>query len=365
MKFLALFKKHNAEVFTQQDSNLPYISILLAVYNEESVIRKKIESTFNTNYPKHKIRLLIGSDSSTDATEKIIQEYSANNSQIELYRFESRTGKPGIINSLAERTQDEILLLTDANIYFTPSTLFELIKHFKNPQIGLVCANVMNPSSLEKGISHQETAYIYRENTLKYREGLYGCMIGTFGAAYSIRNHLYTPVPKGFISDDFFISMKVVENNKMAILEPLAICYEVFSSEISEELKRKSRYAVGNFQNMKYFHSMLWTFWKMETFCFWSHKVLRWLTPWLIIVLLITLSFLFFTNEFYKCIGVLTLLGFIFIIADQLFLKKWITIKPLRFLTYFIIMNYALWIGSIRFMFFKQNNIWNPTKREI
>ena len=316
MKFLALFKKQNTTIFNSQDSDLPYISILLAVYNEENVIREKIESTFNTNYPKNKIRFLIGSDNSSDATENIIKEYSTTNSKIELYRFESRTGKPGIINALAEKTKDELLILTDANIYFKDSTLFELVKHFKNKTIGLVCANVLNPSTLEKGISHQETAYIYRENTLKYREGLYGCMIGTFGAAYSIRNELYTPVPNGFISDDFFISMKVVDKNFKAILEPAAICYEVFSYEISEELKRKSRYAVGNFQNMRYFNSMLWTFWKMKTFCFWSHKVIRWITPWLIIAILVSLSNLIFKNKFYLSIGILTTFGFLLVAIE-------------------------------------------------
>ena len=365
MKFLAVFKKHNQNIFLPQDPSLPSITILLAVYNEEKVIRRKIESTFATDYPKDKIRLLIGSDNSSDETDKIIKEYIQSNSQIELYRFESRTGKPGIINALAEKAQSEILLLTDANIFFTPSTIYELTKHFKNNEIGLVCANVLNPDILEKGISQQETAYIYRENTLKYREGLYGCMVGTFGAAYTIRKQLYTPVPAGFISDDFFISMKVVEKNNKAILEPLAVCYEVFSTEIKEELKRKSRYAVGNFQNMKYFSSMLWKFWEMKTFCFWSHKVLRWLTPWLILVILLSLSFLVFKNDFYRWIGILAILGFAAVAIDQLFIKKWFSIKPLRFASYFIVMNYALWIGSIRFMFLKPTNIWNPTKRDI
>ncbi len=364
MKFLARFKEHNKITFTLEDADLPYVTILLAVYNEEKVIRKKIESTFATEYPKDKIRLLIGSDNSTDETEKIIQEYINSNTKIELCRFESRMGKPGIMNALAEKTQDEIILLTDANIFFTPTTLLELIKHFKNEKNGLVCANVLNPVIVEKGISLQETAYIYRENALKYQEGLYGCMVGTFGAAYAMRKNLYTPVPKRFISDDFFISMKVVEKNKMAILEPLAVCYEVFSSEISEEFKRKSRYAVGNFQNMHYFRSMLWRFWEMKTFCFWSHKVLRWLTPWMIIVILTALFFLAVTNQFYWWLGVLTVIGFLVVAADQLLIKRKFSIKILRFISYFIIMNYALWIGSLRFMFSKPQSIWNPTKRE-
>jgi cellulose synthase/poly-beta-1,6-N-acetylglucosamine synthase-like glycosyltransferase len=363
MKILASFKRSNSNILPSDAPALPFISILLAVYNEEQVIRQKITSTFATDYPKEKIRLLIGSDNSTDLTEKIINEYITSGFKIELFRFESRTGKPGIVNVLAQKTQDEILILTDANIFFTPTTLYELVKHFKNPSIGLVCANVMNPVVVEEGISQQETAYIYRENTLKYQEGLFGCMIGTFGAAYSIRKELYTAVPAGFISDDFFISMKVVEKNKAAILEPNAVCYEIFSSEVSEELKRKSRYAVGNFQNMKYFKNMLWKFWEMKTFCFWSHKVLRWLTPWLILVILASLVHLSLDNKFYKWIGLLTLAGFAAVAADQLLIKKWFSLKLLRFASYFVLMNYALWIGSLRFMFSKPSNIWDPTKR--
>ena len=66
-----------------------------------------------------------------------------------------------------------------------------------------------------------EGAYWRFETWIKKMESRAGFLIGANGAIYAIRKHLYTPIPKGLINDDFFISMKVLEQGWQVKLEPL------------------------------------------------------------------------------------------------------------------------------------------------
>ena len=74
MKVLSRGVEQNNMCFSRSEY-LPIVSVLLAAYNEQSVIEEKIKSTFKTNYPLSKLELLIGSDASNDGTDEIIKKY--------------------------------------------------------------------------------------------------------------------------------------------------------------------------------------------------------------------------------------------------------------------------------------------------
>ncbi len=75
LKILARNKKDNAIVFDRSDE-LPHVFILMSAYNEQKVIREKLDTVFDTDYPLNKLSFYIGSDNSTDETNTIIQEYA-------------------------------------------------------------------------------------------------------------------------------------------------------------------------------------------------------------------------------------------------------------------------------------------------
>ena len=127
LKILAASKKEDFAKYTENE--FPKVAILLAAYNEEKVIEKKIQSTFDTQYPLDKITFYIGSDSSTDATDSIVNKYQEKFPQLVFRHFFARTGKPEIINQLEKETDAEILVLTDANVFFEPNTLTNLVSY--------------------------------------------------------------------------------------------------------------------------------------------------------------------------------------------------------------------------------------------
>ena len=363
IEILSVKKKQNINTF-QHAEEFPSITVLLAVYNEASVIEEKIRTTINTSYPIDKIEWLIGSDQSTDSTEHIITNYSREFPMIRLRRFDSRTGKVGIINQLAAEASGDILVLTDANVFFSRDTLVELVKHYKEPSIGLVAGNIRNSSIKADGISRQEGDYLFMENRIKFKEGvLWGAMMGAFGGCYSLRKNFFRPTPGNFIVDDFFLTMSVLEQGGKAICELNAICTEDVSNKASEEFRRKTRIATGNFQNFGRFASLLSPGKGGIALAFWSHKVLRWLGPFFIILAYLCSFILSFYSDFYKACFWLQTLLLVIPIFDVLLQKLKIHILGLRYISHFYLMNLALLNGFFKFITGVKDNVWKPTER--
>jgi cellulose synthase/poly-beta-1,6-N-acetylglucosamine synthase-like glycosyltransferase len=361
--FLALNKKNNQEIFNRND-NLPFVSIILSVYNEELVIREKLRSVFKTTYPEDKFEILIGSDGSTDKTNTILRLFSVEEPAIRFFGFHERKGKGSVLNRLQKEAKGEILIFTDAQVIFTPDLIFNLVRNFRNGSIGLVGANIINKRTDSSGISIQEWSFMSREIILKHEEGLvWGTMMGAYGACYAIRNELFSIIPAGFSVDDFFVTMKVLEKKYRCILDMEAVCYENVPNRIIEEFRRRIRISAGNYQNLRAFYKLLWPPYSALSFSLLSHKVLRWACPFLLILLIISNIFLFKVHLVYRIAlvtqGILMIIPFI----DYLLRKLKIHIVFLRFITHFYSMNLALLAGFFKFIKGSETNVWQPTQR--
>jgi len=259
-----------------------------------------------------------------------------------------------------------VLVLTDANVFFAPDTLYELVKHFCNPAIGLVGGHILNPEHRAAGISGQEKAYLERENVMKYQEGVvWGSMMGAFGGCFAVRRACYHPAPAAFLVDDFYITLAVLRDGFRAINELGAVCYEDVSDHLPEEFRRKARISAGNFQNLKEFRALLWPPWRGGAFAWWSHKVLRWLTPQLLLALLAATAGLVARGAGWVYgmalagqVGLPLLLLF-----DVALRRAGIHWRLLRFITHFYSMNAALLLGYWRYLRGVKTTVWQPTQR--
>ena len=363
LSWLAINKKQNEITYALNDLELPTVAILIAAYNEQTVMEEKIKSIFLTDYPIEKIQVYIGTDACTDQTNPIVQRY-VDTHAVHLIEFKNRTGKTAIINHLATLSKADVFILTDANVFFLKQTIFEMLKHYKNKEIALVAGNILNPVVKIDGIAHQEKSYLTRENKIKYQEGIcWGSMIGAFGGCYSLRAANFKEVPKHFIVDDFYLSMSVLQQGKLAITELAAICTEDVSNKVLEEFRRKVRIATGNFQNLFHFASLLKNPFSSIGFCFWSHKVIRWMGPFLLIMAFNTSYLLSLSHAAFLPIVYLQLSLFLSPIIDWVFKKVGLHLKLLRFASHFYLMNLALLKGFFIFKKGIKSSIWEPTKR--
>jgi cellulose synthase/poly-beta-1,6-N-acetylglucosamine synthase-like glycosyltransferase len=371
LKLLSGGKKQNEEVYSRTEE-LPKIYIVFSAYNEERVIREKMESIFASDYPADRFEVWVGSDNSIDKTNEILAEFATKYpAQMHFIPFTGRNGKSNVINKLMGMLSEQglqpndVLVFTDANVMFSPPALYEMAKHFKNPQIGQVAAAIINRGQKEDGISKQETFYIQNENQLKYLEGLnWGSMIGAFGACYAMRAAGWVHIPQNYLMEDFYLSMNMLKQKYKAICELQAVCYEDVSNEVEEEFKRKTRIQAGNWQNLSVYWPMLFKF-NAVAFCFFSHKVLRWLGPLWLFLAYAANAYLACFSHFYLFTFVVQNLLLLTPLLDKLLKQLGVHLVILRFLSYFYTMNLALAKGFWMYQNGIKTNAWSPTKRNV
>lgn len=344
----------------------PSVTIVFSVFNEEKVIRRKLESLLNSDYPKDKLQILIGSDNSTDQTHQIIEEFIAQNSNITLIKKETRNGKLKIINEIVDMTTTEHLVFTDANVFFEPMTIKALVFNLIAKDAKMVCGNILKFSPQNQGISDQEIFYMNFENQLKYYESLkYGFCVGVEGGCYAILKNSFVKVPDGFLMDDFFITLDVIEKNGKVLFEPEAVCYEDVNDAPMIEFKRKIRISLGNFRNLRFYKHLIFPIHQGFGFAFFSHKVLRWFTPFALVFsfcLSFVLSFYFyFFIAFSFGYSLLIILPALTIYLEKIKLK----LPIINSLGHFILMNFALLLGYLKFISASNESAWDPPKRNV
>jgi cellulose synthase/poly-beta-1,6-N-acetylglucosamine synthase-like glycosyltransferase len=364
IRLLAASGRSNITLFTERDE-LPPVTVIMAVHNEQEVLEEKINSINAGGLPSGKLKIIIGSDASTDNTNMILNDLAKQYDCLRFQFYEERRGKPAIINELAGLSDTSILIITDANVIFDKDAIFHLVKHFKNNEIGLVDSGLRHRNIRRDGISLVKNAYITGEKKIKNYEGIiWGTMMGPSGGCYALRKELYSNVPDLFLVDDFYINMMVITSGHKSIIEPAAVVWEDIPSGPGEEFRRMTRIATGNFQNFKFFFNELFSGIPGLAISFLSHKILRWLGPFFLVSVFLSSFWLGGESGFYRYALVLQLSLVFMSFIDYLLGKIKIHIIILRCITHFVSMNFALLFGFIKFLKGVKTNVWEPTRRE-
>lgn len=349
------------------------VFILMAAHNEESVILDKLRSINKSDYPAEKVKIYIGSDNSIDGTNDLIKSYIDKcKYPIFFHVMEKRSGKVGTINQLyrsilkANTLNDKsIFICTDANVIFHEKTITNLVRNFSDSNIGIVDTQIQNLAQNEHGVFESESTYLNREVKLKYQEGkLFGNLMGAFGGCFAIRATCFQIIPENLRVDDFFLSMQTMIKGYKIISEPKAICYEKVGLTFNEEFKRKRRISSGNFQNLAHFKKHILPINKLGII-FFSHKVIRYIGPLLMLLTFISSIYLAIYGEhFFTLLLMAQGIWYAGIpLIDILFQKFGINIVALRNVRYFNYMNLALLLGFKDYINGIESNIWEPTKR--
>ena len=339
------------------------VTVIIAAYNEAAVIGQKLESVMATTYPLDQLKVWVGSDASTDETDAILEQYACQYPQISYLRFEERTGKPQIVNYLAKQAAGDILILTDADALFYPETLANLLRPFHDPAVGGVQANLLVRGTANEQVAYQEINYNQREVRMKQGEGARGAVIGADGTCYAVRQSLFQPVPEGFYVDDFFIFMSILQQGYQTCFASDAHCIMQVSGDSGIQFRRKVRISKGNFQNLGYFGTLDNPLQSFAGYAFFSHKVIRWIGPFLMAVMLIANLLLLPYHELFTLLLILQLgfygLGFV----DLAFRKLNWYITPLRYVSHFVLMNIALLVGFFQYLLAPGDGTWDSTPK--
>lgn len=345
----------------RDSSELPTVSILVSVYNEAMILQDKLLNLHSINYPKEKIEFLLGSDGSTDETNQIL--CGAESPHLRPVIFPERRGKAAVLNDLISRARGEIVVFSDGNTIFTAETVGKLLKNFSDSSVGAVCGELILQSEKKSIGGVGESAYWTYENFLKRLESDFRTIVGATGGVYAIRRKLYRPLPTSkTIMDDFLIPLEILKAGFSVKYEPEAIAHEHSSDTVHGEFRRKVRIGAANFHGISEFYELLHPRHGFIAFALWSHKIIRWLVPFLLIVLLLSTALLAMESELYKTIFSVELgliaLAIIGFVSDRFGLRIGVLGLPY----YFMAMNVALFIGFFKFLFGSQKPTWDVVR---
>lgn len=261
----------------------PPVAIVISAYNEERHIVSRIENLLALDYPADRLRAYIGSDGSRDRTAELMRRFEGEPRLVAL-PFEQNRGKASVLNDLVSRTTEPIVVFSDANTYFERGALKKLVSRFDDPKVGGVTGELRLLGNA--GGDNQDSLYWRIEQFLKFFEARIGALLGANGAIYAIRRALWQPIRPDTICDDFVIAMNVSAGGHRLVYEPKAWAEEDTPEEIGEEVKRRIRIGIGNFQALVRHPQYLTRTSAATAFAYVSHKVLRWTAPHLLLLAL-------------------------------------------------------------------------------
>lgn len=265
---------------------LKEITILVVVYNEEDKIEKKIQNCLSCNYPADKISILFASDGSTDGTVKTIDNYG--DPRIKAINFPERRGKAACLNDAIKQIKTEYIILTDSRQTFDESALIELTRNLNDDSVGAVSGELIFAKEGENTFSQSVDAYWRYEKFVRNAESQMGSVIGVTGAIYALKKSCFRAIPTVTVLDDVLIPMQVVMQGKRVLFESKAIAYDIPSSDPVREKKRKIRTLAGNIQLLALEPALLNPFKNRAVLQLVSHKLLRLLVPYFLMLLMLS-----------------------------------------------------------------------------
>ncbi len=218
---------------------LPTLSVLIAAYNEEANIGKKVEQTLALDYPAEKLEILVLSDGSTDHTDEIIRAFK--DPRVRLIRMEPRRGKTAAQNRGVREARGEVLVFSDATTAYHSQALRYLACNYEDPNVGAVSGRYQyfdpegnSPTGLGT------MAFWNYENVLKTLQSRIRTISGCCGCIYSVRKSAYTQLPDDVISD-LVQPLWVIQKGFRVAFEDRALAYEETTQSAGEEFSMRVR----------------------------------------------------------------------------------------------------------------------------
>ncbi|MCL4401854.1 MAG: glycosyltransferase family 2 protein [Acidobacteria bacterium] len=256
---------------------LPSVSIIVPAYNERPHLFRKIESLRGLDYPREKLQIVFVSDGSTDGTNEYLLD--AGEGTFEPLILRERKGKANALNQGVRAARHEVLIFCDASTLLPADAVSRLVRHFRDPEVGMACAALRYFGTAE--FEQTEGVYWSLETILRIMEDRLGAILTPSGALYALRKSCYMPLPTDALIDDFIVAANVRRKGLAVMYDHEVVALDVAGPSVHSEFIRRVRLATGSYRALWY---LLRT--PMPGFAFiafFSHKLLRWALPFLLI----------------------------------------------------------------------------------
>ncbi|MGD9874711.1 MAG: glycosyltransferase family 2 protein [Kiritimatiellia bacterium] len=264
----------------------PGVSILIPVYNEECIVRAKLENCLALDYPPEKLEIVFVSDGSTDRTADILRASAGG--RVKIVDCPVNRGKTAVLNEAIPTLRGEVVILTDASGLLNPEAVRRLAAHFADEQIGCVCGIYHIVKEGRSQLDSSESSYHGFEMKLRMWEGRIWTTLSGTGALCAFRRADYKPLPDGLINEDYVLPARIALGGRRVIYESGAHIHDKITTGLRQVFRRRVRIAYGNWQQLAFLKQLLNPRRGYLAWIFYSHKVLRMALPFVLLAMLVS-----------------------------------------------------------------------------
>ena len=333
------------------DAELPPLTLVIPAHNEEDHLKDKLANIRELDYPRDLLQVVIVSDGSTDGTNDILAR--VQDPMIEVVVRPVRAGKWAAVNEGVRRARHDILVMSDAATLFQPDALRNLVRHFRDRRVGVVCGALRFRGSDE--FKQTEGVYWRYEVMLRLMEARLGATLTASGAIYALRRECYRPLTADDVIDDFVVPMRARKLGFGVVFDPEAEGTEFAGDTVKDEFTRRVRLAVGSFRSLREFIRI--PMGATTAFSFFSHKFLRWVLPFLLIGLFGS-NLALLDRPIYQLTLAAQLGVYLWAALGLLFRERARRIPLVMLCYYLVAINVAFLVGFVRFLGGRRETAW-------
>jgi len=346
--------------------NLPEVTLFITAFNEEAVVKDKMDNCRTLDYPNDKLKIVWVTDGSNDNTNELLKAYT----EVTVLFQPERQGKTAALNRGMRFISSPIVVFTDANTMINREAIIEIANEFSDSKVGCVAGEKrIAAKEKDSAAGGGEGIYWKYESALKALDSRLYSAVGAAGELFAIRKELFEEMERDTLLDDFILSLRIAQKGYKITYCDKAYAIESASASMNEEEKRKIRIAAGGLQSIWRLRSLLNVFrYGILSFQYISHRVLRWsLTP-ILLFLMLPLNIILvseISTDIYVILLFLQVLFYVLGLWGYYLSTKQIKNKILFIPYYFFFMNINVFKG---FIYLKNNNIngiWEKAKRSV
>lgn len=334
------------------------VAVVIAARNEAGKIAGKLDNTLALERPSVQLDLMVASDASDDATDSIVQSYADKG--IRLVRSPDRKGKEHAQGLAIVATDADIIVFTDAGTILPKDALVHVLDAFRDPTVGAVSS--VDRFITDDGNLQGEGAYVRYEMWLRDLETRFHSLVGLSGSFFAARR----TVCEGWddrVQSDFGTALACVRLGLRAVSDRKLVGFYKNISDGRKEYQRKVRTVTRGMGSLRIRAEVLNVF-RYGRFSFevFSHKVMRWATPWFMLAALVISAVLATHSVLYLALLVLQLLLYLSPLASRIApgLRK---IGLARIGIYFVEVNVAILHAALLTLTGRTILTWEPSKR--
>lgn len=351
-------------------ANGPYvgdITFVIAAYNEVDVIPDCLRSIKGATSAPERVTIILADDGSIDGTADVAAAMQQELAPVNLIvRRCGRGGKNAALRTVLPSVRTAIVVFTDADCRLAKGAIGQLLRPFMDSSVGAVIGSIDRSvgSTTDDG-TQQEALYRRLEQWINAMESEVASTVVSSGALYAVRCELMEAIPDGRVADDWWNVLPVVKARKRIVVAVGARVVEYRPNTMTQEYQRTVRTASSGMRCLWGLRQMLhprygWTSWFL-----WSHRIMRWMGPVFLFVLLVSTFMLLEQPLLFGLLFYAQFALYAFAFLGHVAERTGLHIPVVGVIRYIVLMNLAFVGGAVRAIRGGRLDTWEPSATGI